>query len=370
MIKNNWVHSNTEGGIKVEGGNTTIENNLVEYNGSLFKSHYGISAAGSDLLLANNIVRHNTGYGIYLALLKDSHIEKNVIYGHKYNSGIFATCPSGGGQNSFVNNTISENKTGLMLWNGVNEIVANNIFYSNTAHLAYTGGNTTTMATEANNISYFPTDSSYKNLLTKTQSDIEVPGHAGLDSVENHNDTTAQHYAGLRSFMSPSVPHGGSIISTFNTKSHASPEQTYIAQVRIKSTAVSGSVAVSMQFYNSSNAKIGNSYGSKTTSVSNSDWTLCESLSAIAPVNTAYIILGVDNQGADADTFYADNLMLEQSSTISTWQPGIPKDNQFFVENTKGIYWLQSGSLELDAIKSGYLPLTDFWGNSNFAVFG
>lgn len=140
IIRNCWIHDNAQQGINSQGyNNEIIENNLVEFNGSHPMYHHGVCAYGDNLIVRNNVVRHNAGCGMQFDIsLSNSLIEKNLIYSNQgyYQSGIFVYCPVGGGNNVIVNNTIVDNLTGLTISNGDGEIIANNVFSSNTTQFS------------------------------------------------------------------------------------------------------------------------------------------------------------------------------------------------------------------------------------------
>ena len=140
-VRNCHVHNNAFQGIAMHAKKSGIlENNLVEFNGCHIQFHHGIYASGDALILRNNIIRHNSGYGLHMhGGLRKSVIANNVICGHGkgYSGGILLDCPRGGGQNRIINNTIVKNGTGIRIINGKGEVIVNNIFWNNDRALLF-----------------------------------------------------------------------------------------------------------------------------------------------------------------------------------------------------------------------------------------
>ncbi len=128
-VRNCWVHNNSAMGVAMhnkKGG--VIENNLIEFNGQHVQFHHGVYASGEDLILRNNIVRHNSSFGLHLyPSIRNARVENNLVSGHKEKPGIILSCPKGGGRNVVVNNTVAGNRGGIAIWQGDGEVVANNI---------------------------------------------------------------------------------------------------------------------------------------------------------------------------------------------------------------------------------------------------
>jgi parallel beta-helix repeat protein len=129
--RNCWVHNNWAMGISSHSrtGNV-IENNLIEYNGQHPHLHHGIYADGEDLLVCNNIIRHNAAFGLHLySSMKKAVVVNNLIYGHHHQSGIILYSPAGGGggENLIVNNTVVDNARGISIAHGNGEKLYNNI---------------------------------------------------------------------------------------------------------------------------------------------------------------------------------------------------------------------------------------------------
>lgn len=84
-------------------------------------------ADGEELTVRGNVLRHNANFGLHLyPAIQHSRIENNLVYGQVRGSGIIVSCPSGGGKNIIVNNTVVERRP-LTIWKGNGEVVANNI---------------------------------------------------------------------------------------------------------------------------------------------------------------------------------------------------------------------------------------------------
>lgn len=133
VIRNCRIHNNAGQGIMVHGEKgVVIENNLIEYNGTHIQFDHGIYAYGSDFTLRNNIVRFNSSIGLHLyPRLGKSTIETNLIYGNP-RWGILIYSTPKVGSNRIVNNTITQNGSGLAIKDPLNEIIVNNIIVDNT----------------------------------------------------------------------------------------------------------------------------------------------------------------------------------------------------------------------------------------------
>ncbi len=130
-VRNCHVHHNTLQGIGA-GTGSIIENNLIEFNGSHVHFHHGVYAGGDGLIVRNNIVRHNSGYGLHLYdNVSNAVVVNNVVYGHSTRAGIVVACSEGGGTNVVANNTIARNKVGIMFFNGNGDVIVNNILWEN-----------------------------------------------------------------------------------------------------------------------------------------------------------------------------------------------------------------------------------------------
>lgn len=105
-----------------------IENNLIEYNGQHPHLHHGVYADSDGLILRNNIVRNNAGFGLHCyPAVKNAVIANNLVHGHHGEPGILIACPTGGGRNLVVNNTSVDNAIGLAVMRGNGERIYNNI---------------------------------------------------------------------------------------------------------------------------------------------------------------------------------------------------------------------------------------------------
>lgn len=129
VVRNCWVHGANSMGISIHGKQYwTIENNLVEYNGQNVQFHHGIYADGQDYTLRNNIVRHNSGYGVQLYPdARRGVVTGNLIYGHTRKGGMVLQL-KGTGRNVIANNTFTENALGINIYGGQGDVIVNNIF--------------------------------------------------------------------------------------------------------------------------------------------------------------------------------------------------------------------------------------------------
>jgi len=108
-----------------------IERNLIEFNGKHPQFDHGIYADGNGLIIRNNIIRFNSGCGVHLyPSAVHSLVENNLIYDN-HGCGVLFYCPEGGGANRIINNTIADNGSGIIVKNGRDEIIANNIIWQN-----------------------------------------------------------------------------------------------------------------------------------------------------------------------------------------------------------------------------------------------
>ncbi|MCJ7778667.1 MAG: right-handed parallel beta-helix repeat-containing protein [Sedimentisphaerales bacterium] len=133
VIRNCRIHNNALQGIEAHNVHgTVIENNLVEYNGENPQFSHGIYADGDSLIIRNNIIRFNSGWGLHLyPEIANSRIENNLIHGNgRWGIGLY-TRPDVG-SNRIVNNTIVFNGAGIAIKNAHNEIIVNNIIANNT----------------------------------------------------------------------------------------------------------------------------------------------------------------------------------------------------------------------------------------------
>jgi len=133
VIRNCRIHNNALQGMEAHDvRGTVIENNIVEYNGENLQFSHGIYADGDGLVIRNNIIRFNSGWGLHLyPEIANSKIENNLIYGNQ-RWGICLYSKPGAGSNRIVNNTIVFNGAGVAVKNARNEIIVNNIIVNNT----------------------------------------------------------------------------------------------------------------------------------------------------------------------------------------------------------------------------------------------
>ena len=127
-VRNCWVHNNWAMGISGTNGET-VENCVIEFNGSHPHLHHGAYISGDGLQIRNNIVRRNSGYGLHLyPKVTNSVVANNVVYANG-ECGIIVTCPhdGSGGNNLIVNNTVVNNPCGIQIPHGNQEKLFNNI---------------------------------------------------------------------------------------------------------------------------------------------------------------------------------------------------------------------------------------------------
>ena len=133
VIRNCRIHNNALQGIEAHDvRGTVIENNIVEYNGEHLQFSHGIYADGDSLVIRNNIVRFNSGWGLHLyPKIANSRIENNLIYGNeRWGIGLYSKPDAG--SNRVVNNTIVFNGAGIGIKSAHKEIIVNNVIVNNT----------------------------------------------------------------------------------------------------------------------------------------------------------------------------------------------------------------------------------------------
>ena len=136
VIRNCRIHHNSLQGIEAHNVHgLVIENNLVEFNGEHLQYDHAMYINGEYVIIRNNIVRFNSGWGIHLyPEIANSSVENNLVYGNNRWGIALYSDPNVGG-NKIVNNTIVLNGGGIAVKNGLNEIIANNIIANNTKWL-------------------------------------------------------------------------------------------------------------------------------------------------------------------------------------------------------------------------------------------
>ncbi len=124
LIQGNHIHDNVTQGILCNAARLTIDANVIAGNGGTESSlNHGLYMAGSDIMISNNLIIANSGYGIQVA-------------GYPFDPEAFATQEYAEARNwKIINNTIGEQYTrpGIVLWLGgtENALVANNVFRGN-----------------------------------------------------------------------------------------------------------------------------------------------------------------------------------------------------------------------------------------------
>ena len=123
IAQNCWVTGSKLSGIDESGNNNdTIQNNLIEYNGTSTQSDNGIYAYGSGLVISGNIVRHNSGSGIQLPSNPQNYtISGNLVYGQQSQADMLFSGTTSCG-NNVTNNTLLDSATGGILAYGPNPV--------------------------------------------------------------------------------------------------------------------------------------------------------------------------------------------------------------------------------------------------------
>jgi hypothetical protein len=131
VVRNCWIHNNMAMGVAMHGRQGgTIENNLIEFNGTHIQFDHGVYADGEGLTVRGNVVRHNACFGLQLyPSIANARVYNNLIYGQVRRRGIVVSCPTGGGKNYLVNNTVVEDEP-ITIANGNGEVLQNNILIS------------------------------------------------------------------------------------------------------------------------------------------------------------------------------------------------------------------------------------------------
>lgn len=100
----------------------------MEFNGSNVQFHHGIYADGQDYIVRNNVVRHNSGYGMQLyPNSRRGTVTHNLIYGQPRKGGMVLQLKAAG-KNVIANNTFAENALGINIYAGQGDVIVNNIF--------------------------------------------------------------------------------------------------------------------------------------------------------------------------------------------------------------------------------------------------
>lgn len=131
VIRNCHIHNNGLQGIEAHNiNNSVIENNLIEYNGQHPRFDHGIYADGNNIVIRNNVVRGNSSCGLSMGPeITGSQIENNLIQGN--DGWAINLCSAGKGKNRLVNNTLVENSLGIVIGDGSDDLVVNNIIWHN-----------------------------------------------------------------------------------------------------------------------------------------------------------------------------------------------------------------------------------------------
>ena len=121
---NCWVTGSKGSGISAyHRNNITIQNNLIESNGSSARYTHGIYAGGSGLIVSGNVVRHNSGVGIQMSRNpRNSTISGNLVYGHQAQADILFSGSAKGATNTVTDNTLLDSIVGGIMVYGPNTI--------------------------------------------------------------------------------------------------------------------------------------------------------------------------------------------------------------------------------------------------------
>jgi len=132
VVRNCHIHNNATNGVGAFGrNNIVIENNLVEFNGQHPQFYHGIYFHGDRVIIRNNIVRYNSGWGLHLyPEVSNSRIENNLVHNNN-GCGILVCSKQGVGSNLVLHNTVTENGRGVEIKDGYKDMVLNNIIAYN-----------------------------------------------------------------------------------------------------------------------------------------------------------------------------------------------------------------------------------------------
>jgi parallel beta-helix repeat protein len=131
VIRNCWILNNAQGIEAHSVKGSVIENNLIEFNGRHIQFDHGIYADGDSLIIRNNIIRFNSGFGLHLySSISNSRIENNLVYGNN-RPGIGVFGDGDIGKNIIINNTVVRNGSGIYLNKAKSDVVYNNIVVEN-----------------------------------------------------------------------------------------------------------------------------------------------------------------------------------------------------------------------------------------------
>src|SRR6185503_18475046 len=118
QFNKNWIYGNING-IRIQGGSSAIlRNNIIERNGSDSDAYlnYGVICLSATPLIANNLIIHTRGAGMY-----------------------FAWAASTGAQ--VLNNTVADNSDdGIWCYTDANVTIKNNIFTRNSSGITASHG--------------------------------------------------------------------------------------------------------------------------------------------------------------------------------------------------------------------------------------
>jgi parallel beta-helix repeat protein len=107
VIQNCWVTGSTNTGILASSvNNNTIQNNLIEDNGTSTQSDDGICLSGTGDVINGNIVRHNSALGLDLSgSLQNCTVSGNLFYGQQSGMDVEISVPLANADTTITNNT-------------------------------------------------------------------------------------------------------------------------------------------------------------------------------------------------------------------------------------------------------------------------
>jgi len=185
------------------------------------------------------------------------------------------------------------------------------------------------------------------NLLTENQSSVETDT-TGLtqygSGVTLSKDTTVAWHGSASLKV---VTDGSATLQGFFARIAGTAGTAYSAQVRLRGN---GSVSFLLVARDSAGASLG--YANTGTFSLVDSWVL-KTLSYTAPANTAYIEILVRTGTAQAITFYADGLQIEQKAYATSWTlGGTTRAAEVLTIPTAGVLSAQEGTVEVTVIPS------------------
>jgi parallel beta-helix repeat protein len=121
---NCWVSGSRCTGISAYNrNNVTIQNNLIENNGTSTRFTHGIYAGGAALTVNGNVVRHNSGVGIQMSSNpQNCTVSGNLVYSHQSQTDMLFSGTVTGANNTITNNILLDSAVGGIMVYGSNTI--------------------------------------------------------------------------------------------------------------------------------------------------------------------------------------------------------------------------------------------------------